>query len=49
MNLLKEDLLWKFKFRKLYEILYVDGEVFSICQQGPSVKKTKNYSQLIEE
>lgn len=34
----KEDLLWKWEFRKLDEILDVDGEVFSIFEQRLSVK-----------
>lgn len=41
MNTLKEDLLFKFEFRKLYEILDVDSEVFSVRQQRPSVNKNK--------
>lgn len=44
----KENLLWKWEFRKLDEIFDVDGEVFSICQQRPTVKKkttTKNNKQ----
>lgn len=38
----REDLLCKFEFGELYEVLDVDGEVFSVCQQRLSVKKHFN-------